>query len=54
MPSCETVEKAKMPFKSCCFVAFNDAQNRVINPTAVIVQIQPCESANIGVIRATK
>ncbi|COS99887.1 Uncharacterised protein [Streptococcus pneumoniae] len=43
-----------MPFKSCCFVAFKEAQNKVISPTNVTVQIQPCDTAKMGVILAIK
>ena len=54
IPNCETVENARIPFKSCCFVAFNEAQNSVIKPTKVIVHIHPSDTANNGVKRATR
>ncbi len=54
IPNWDTVENASIPFKSCCFVAFSEAQNNVIKPTSVTVHTQPCDAAKIGVIRAIK
>ena len=48
IPNCETVENARIPFKSCCFVAFNEAQNSVIKPTKVIVHIHPSDTGIMG------